>query len=104
MAEYQLVLQFPCNSMQDFDAVVAAEEELISVVGHSAEVDGHDAGSGEANIFVLTSEPAVIFKLAMPLLQQRGLLTAGFKAAFRSVVGSTYTVLWPEGTSEFNVL
>ena len=44
-AECQLALQFPCNSMEEFDAVVALEDTLIvELSGTLADVDGHDAG------------------------------------------------------------
>ena len=54
---YQLVLQFEPNTMDDFDQLVILEGKLIEELGSVATVDGHDFGSGEFNIFVLTDEP-----------------------------------------------
>ena len=43
--------------MDDFDQLVILEDKLIEELGSVATVDGHDFGSGEFNIFVLTDEP-----------------------------------------------
>ena len=96
--DYQLVLQFACNSEADFESVIETEDQLISLLDGSAVVDGHDSGSGQANIFILTSAPAITFS------KIKGLLQGKFKAAYRSVTGNHYTVLWPEGLGEFSVL
>ena len=39
---YQLVLQFRGDSLEDLDSTVALENELIEEFGDSADVDGHD--------------------------------------------------------------
>jgi hypothetical protein len=101
--EYQLVLQFRGDSLDDFDALVALEDELIAELGDSADVDGHDCGSGQTNIFIRTSEPAATFSRIRLVLQRRRRLDAA-TAAFRLVKGEHYTVIWPEGsTREFTV-
>ena len=51
--EHQLVLQFRGDSLADCDAMVALEHELREELGNSADVDGHDVGSGETNIFIV---------------------------------------------------
>ena len=58
---YQLVLQFAAGTLSDYDALVAMEDQLIELLGESA-VDGHDMGSGEANIFIHTSDPQNTFR------------------------------------------
>jgi len=100
---YQLVLQFPGSSLADYDAMVALEDELIEVLGDSADVDGHDVGCGETNIFIFTSDPARTFQQARPVLERRQSLPA-VTAASRQVDGDEYTVIWPEGsTKEFSL-
>jgi hypothetical protein len=60
----QLVLQFTTGEdLDSFDRLIRFEEELISVVGKTAKVDGHDFGSGEMNIFILTEDPVATFTL-----------------------------------------
>jgi hypothetical protein len=100
---YQLVLQFPAESLNDFDSLVELEDELIQVSGQSAEIDGHDFGSGEANIFILTSDPANTFSVIKPKLESKGLLGKA-TVAHREIDGEDYTVIWPEKFSgEFTV-
>lgn len=60
--KYQLVLQFPFSGLTDYDAIIVLEETLIAEVGNKAFVDGHDAGSGEMNIFIHTNDPRRIFE------------------------------------------
>jgi hypothetical protein len=101
---YQLVLQFHGDSLQDFDAMVALEDELIEQLGDSADVDGHDVGSGETNIFIFTSDPAATFARARPVLE-RGRQLQTVTAAYRKVEGEDYTVIWPKGSrAEFSLL
>jgi len=99
---YQLVLQFRGNSLADYDAMVALEDELIEELA-DADVDGHDVGSGEVNIFIFTSDPARTFRQARPVLERRQSLQS-VTAAYREADGEEYTVIWPEGsTAEFRV-
>ena len=97
--DYQLVLQFRGDSLGDLDAAIALEDELTEVLGDAADVDGHDVGSGETNIFIFTSDPAAIFHRARPVLERRQQLQA-VAAAYREVEGEHYTVIWPEGSRE----
>jgi len=100
---YQLVLQFRGDSLADYDQMIAVEDRLIEALGDSADVDGHDAGSGETNIFIFTSDPVATFRQAQPVLQSMDQLEQ-VTAAFRDVEGEQFTVIWPEGsTQEFTV-
>jgi hypothetical protein len=58
---HHLVLQFAANPLRDYDELVALEEQLVAALGES-EVDGHDMGSGEANIFIVTSDAQKTFR------------------------------------------
>ena len=97
--KYQLVLQFRGDTLSDYDAMIALENQLIEDLGHSAKVDGHDCGSGETNIFIFTSDPAITFWRVRHTLQRVGMLQAA-TAAYRPVDGETFTVLWPEGSQK----
>jgi hypothetical protein len=100
---YQLILQFRGDALADYNAMVALEDRLIEDLGHSAEVDGHDCGSGETNIFIFTSDPSATFWRVRQTLQQEGRLQA-VTAAYREVEGEHFTMLWPEGSqAEFRV-
>lgn len=54
---FQLVLQWPASSLNSFDEILDVEDLLIAKLTDQSEVDGHDFGSGEANIFVNTNDP-----------------------------------------------
>ena len=97
--KYQLVLQFRGDSLSDYDAMLALEDELITELGDSADVDGHDAGSGEMNIFILTDDPVATFRRSLPVLERTQALPKA-TAAYRLVNGDKYTVVWPEGSTD----
>ncbi|WP_298865500.1 hypothetical protein [uncultured Gimesia sp.] len=92
--EYQLIIQFPAESLDDFDALVRLEDRMIGAVGSAANIDGHDFGSGEANIFIITSDPKATFDLLRNQLELQGILDQ-CKVAHREISGEQYTVLWP---------
>ena len=91
---YQLVLQFPSTTLNDFDKWIALEEILLTALSPSSCVDGHDCGSGEFNIFILTHQPEQAFAISKAILEQQGHAQA-FSAAYRDTLGDTYTILWP---------
>ena len=96
---YQLVFQFPGDSLADYDAMIALEDQFIAALGRSARVDGHDSGLGESNIFVLTDHPTSTFEQTRPSLERAGCLDS-VRVAYRDLAGEDYTVLWPEGSTE----
>ena len=101
--KFQLVLQFPANSIADYDEMIALEDELIEELGSSAEVDGHDCGSGEMNIFIHTDEPKKVFETIRPVVAKRKLIES-LVAAYRELTGEDYTVIWPIGfTKQFRI-
>lgn len=83
--------------MVEFDAAVALEDELADELGGMADVDGHDVGSNETNIFILTSEPEIVFGHAKRVLERTNLLGA-VTAAYRKVNSDRYAVVWPKGS------
>lgn len=102
--QYQLVLQFPCHSMAAFDTIVELENDLIAEFSDSsADVDGHDFGSGEANIFIFTSEPKIAFERAHAVIGKDAHLAATLRAAYRHTGAEEFCVLWPVGHVAFAV-
>jgi len=96
---YQLVIQFPATALADFDALVALEDKLIADLAKTAKVDGHDFGSGQANIFIFTSDPDMTFWKIRQLLKLEKLLDA-VTAAYRPADGENYTVIWPKDSKK----
>jgi len=102
--EFQLVVQFRgTREAADFDSLVALEDLLIERIGSAAEVDGHDMGSGESNIFIVTTDPEATFRLVHAALTERDLMSTA-RVAYRDVTSDRFTWIWPEGaTEEFDV-
>lgn len=68
--QYILVLQWPGDSVADFDKLISMEEQVAAVLGQYASVDGHDSGSGEINIFIETGRPTEAFADAAKALRE----------------------------------
>jgi hypothetical protein len=97
--DYQLVLQFKGSAIPNFDSLVSLEDNLQRIVAPIAEVDGHDIGGGEMNIFVLTADPVATFERAKPLLSDASLLHK-VCCAYRDLRSDEYIVVWPESSTE----
>ena len=101
--KFQLALQFPANSIADYDEIIALGDELSEKLGSLAEVDGHDCGSSEMNIFIHTDEPKKVFETILPVVTKRKLME-NLVAAYRERTGEKYTVIWPIGfTKQFRI-
>ena len=96
--KYQLVLQFPYEDgdIDEFDRLVAIETSLIAL---GQDVDGHDTGSGEFNIFINTNDAEASFASIRAVLLE----IDGAKAAYRDFAGDDFTVLWPPGFTNFEI-
>src|SRR5437879_3308002 len=99
---YQLVLQWPASSLQDYDAMVEIESVLSGRLSTGAEIDGHDAGSGEMNIFIHTDDPTHTFQEIRTILGSQD-FWVNARVAYRELRGSRYTILWPDGMNHFKV-
>ena len=102
--KYQLVIQFPLTdaSANDFDELLAIENKLDLALRDAHQVDGHDIGSGEMNIFVITDNPDEAFKLAKNTLSEKDL--SKIMVAFRELNSDKYSVIWPDNyNGEFRI-
>jgi len=100
--KYQLVLQYPASSIKDYDAIIEIEDALVANLGDDDEVDGHDAGSGEVNIFIRTDAPKEAFERVKSLLGSRDFWVDA-RVAYREAAKNEYTILWPKGLDKFTV-
>ncbi len=98
---YLLVLQFSEDFVGGIDRIVELEDHVIEVLDDTADVDGHDFGAGEANIFIFTDTPAETFERSQTAFDTTSL--ANMKAAYRHVEKEIFTVLHPPGLTEFKV-
>jgi hypothetical protein len=95
---YQLVIQRP-GPMRDLDEWIALEDRIRSQLGHIADVDGHDFGAADSNIFIRTNDPVLIFNLLRPLLDS----ISSLHVAYRTFGLDKYTILHPPGLKVFVV-
>jgi len=100
--KYQLVLQLPASSIKDYDAMIELEETIIRSLGNLGKVDGHDAGSGEMNIFVLTEHPKLAFERVKQVLGTKDFMP-DLKVAYREVGQDEFTILHPTGLTYFAI-
>ena len=98
---FLLVLQSPGSTEDDYQALIDVEDELEGLLTAS-NIDGHDFGSGEMNIFVETDDPSHAFIEAQQVLSRHD-RWSGVRAAFRSATGEDYTILWPPDLDSFEV-
>jgi hypothetical protein len=101
--KYELVLQLPHSSIKDYDAMVELEEVIIGGLGDLGKVDGHDAGSGEMNIFIHTDNPRAAFARIQQHLGTRDFMP-DLRVAFRTIGEDEYTILHPEGLTHFAIV
>jgi len=92
----QLVIQFPLtdSSADDFDRLLIIENELELILRDKHQVDGHDLGSGEMNMFIHTNDPSEAFVLVKNTLSEKELEIV--TVAFRYMDSDVYSVIWPE--------
>lgn len=101
--KYQLVVQWHDSSLIDYDKLIKIENTLIEGLSTDHDVDGHDEGSGQMNIFVRTDDPKNAFNLVKALLFKDD-AWKDVRIAYREVFGNTCTILWPKGLAEFRVV
>lgn len=101
--KYQLVIQLPEETYGDLDWIADLEDHLDSSIV-DAEVDGHDIGSGEVNIFIHANNVINIYKIVKSVLEVNGVELDNIKIAYREIDQNDYTPLWPENLVGFKVL
>lgn len=101
--KYQLVLQWPTSSIDDYDTMISIEDFLIEELSDDSEVDGHDVGSGQMNIFILTDNPMKTFNEIFILLEN-GEHFHNVRVAYRHIGQDNYDVIWPKDVDKFEVL
>jgi hypothetical protein len=100
---FQLVVQFRPSESLDFERLVSIEDALISELGDLALVDGHDMGSGEFNIFILTDNPVGTFQCAQLLLHEMKPV-GSMNVAYRDLNQEDYVIVWPPNLNHFSIV
>jgi len=94
--QYQLVLRFRKSLFESPGDIHALEIALTDSLGDAARLDGHDTGSRDIDLFIMTTDPASTFRRSKPTLE-RLLLLDRVTAAHRLEGGARFTVVWPPG-------
>jgi hypothetical protein len=100
--KYIFVLQWPASSIDDYDSMVAIENLLISALSKNSNVDGHDIGAGETNIFIETDDPNGLYEEIKSALGSHGAWSY-IRVAYRNTEGGAYMILWPKNLRDFRV-
>jgi hypothetical protein len=101
--EYQLVIQKSANSIDDFDDIVKFEDELIELLEGEADVDGHDFGSGQANIFIITTQPEANYKKIQNKYGEK-IEKEKMKIAYRELGEDHFYVFYPSSADDFTII
>lgn len=99
---YALVLQLPIATLRDYDHMIELEERLMDHLAYQAEVDGHDAGSGEGNIFIHTDDAVRTFERirAMPGIDS---FLPRLTVAYRDMAADAFIILHPPDAKHFGI-
>jgi len=97
------VLQFKQEFFDDLKVLEKLEDQFENFL-LDAEIDGHDIGNEECNIFIHTDIPLKIFDKVKAILHNQKIDIAEIKAGYRDFASNTYIPIWPEDLKEFKVL
>ena len=100
--KYQLVLRLPASSIKDYDAMIELEETIMRSLGDLGTVDGHDAGSGEMNIFILSDQPKLAFERVKQVLGTKDFMPE-LKVAYLEIGNDEFAILHPADLSHFTI-
>ncbi len=88
--------------MKDYDEMIAYERSVAGALGELGEVDGHDAGTGEMNIFILTDRPKLAFDRIKEISDTEKYRNE-LKAAFREIGKDEFVIIFPENLVHFSI-
>ena len=84
-----------------YDQLIEMENILDYDLGIGHEIDGHDMGSGQANIFMITNNPEDLLQQIKEILNESELSIV--KIAYREESKDEFTIVWPVGEKIFEI-
>ena len=99
--EQQLVLQFDLSAPDDYDAVLAVEDELTVALDDMAEVEGHNVGTRTMHVFIWCDDAEETFTSVRAIVDRELLDHA--RAGWRHADDDRFAPLWPPGLDRFDV-
>ena len=100
--KYQITIQISANSTNDFDEMIEFEDELIEILKDIAIIDGHDFGSGEANIFVLTNDQYETYNVIKEKYLNATVKNK-YKISCREIKNDNLVILFPDSLTDFHI-
>jgi hypothetical protein len=100
--KYQLVVQLN-EFFFDEKNFVENLENLLEVSLTDAEIDGHDVGNGELNIFIHTNDPTNTLEETKVVLENQDIDLEAVKVGYRDFSSNIYVPIWPKDLEEFKV-
>ena len=100
--QQELVLQLPASSIKDYDTLIELENCIRIGLSNLGDVDGHDMGQGEMNIFIHTDNPKLTFERIKLLLGTRDFYPE-MKVAYRDIGKKDFTVVYPPSLTHFTI-
>ncbi|HXN97001.1 MAG TPA: hypothetical protein VN879_21010 [Candidatus Acidoferrales bacterium] len=102
--KYILVLEWPSSSTaKELDILISLEDQIREDIGDHGNVDGHDIGSGEMNIFIFTEDPKSTFERVKNIGSIPNHMS-NLKAGYREVGEDDFVPIYPEGLDHFSVI
>ncbi|MCC5792420.1 MAG: hypothetical protein JJT82_07430 [Legionellaceae bacterium] len=100
--KYQLVIQFPEELFEEIDEIADLEDRLDESL-FDAEVDGHDIGSGEINLFIHTHHAVTTYEIVKNILEAESINLKYVNIAYREIGSKPYIALWPKNLEILSV-
>ena len=95
------MLQFDLTAPDDFDAVLAVEEQLTDALDGMADVEGHNVGTRMMHVFIWCDDADETFVSVRDIVDTELLDHA--RAGWRHADEHVFTPLWPLGLERFDV-
>ena len=100
--KYLLVIQFAVDKNVDLNSLTEIEETIIDSIDPKHEIDGHDFGVNEFNIFIYTNDPHDASSQVKRTIRSKK--HKQMKIAYRLSNGEEYKIIYPENfTGKFEV-
>lgn len=96
------MIQFKQEFFDDLELLVKLEDQLENSL-FDADIDGHDVGNGELNIFIHTNDPTNTLEETKAVLENQDIDLEAVKVGYRDFSSNTYVPIWPEDLEEFKV-
>lgn len=101
--KYQFVIQFSQNSQNKFDHLIGLEDQLEQLLNSDSEIDGHDIGNDQMNIFIMTNKPIDLFNQIKHLLINNKFSLGKAKVAYREINNNNFIILFPRDLKTFEL-